>query len=58
MDARHVALEGHSRYGKATMVAVAYETRLWTAYVSSSGEVGAKLNRRNWRGVNSMRASA
>jgi hypothetical protein len=48
VDARHIALEGHSRYGKATMVAMAYEPRLWTAYVSSSGEVGAKINRRNW----------
>ena len=48
IDARHVALEGHSRYGKATLVAMAYEPRLWTAYVSSSGEGGAKLHRRNW----------
>ncbi len=48
LDARHVALEGHSRYGKATLVAMAYEPRLWTAYVSSSGEGGAKLNRRDW----------
>jgi hypothetical protein len=48
VDARHVALEGHSRYGKATLVAMAYEPRLWTAYVSSSGEGGAKLHRRNW----------
>lgn len=48
VDAKHVALEGHSRYGKATIVAMAYEPRLWTAYVSSSGEGGAKLHRRNW----------
>jgi hypothetical protein len=48
VDAKHVALEGHSRYGKATLVAIAYEPRLWTAYVSSSGEGGAKLNRRDW----------
>jgi hypothetical protein len=48
VDARHIALEGHSRYGKATIVAMAYEPRLWTAYVSSSGEGGAKLHRRNW----------
>jgi hypothetical protein len=48
VDAKHVALEGHSRYGKATLVAMAYEQRLWTAYVSSSGEGGAKLNRRDW----------
>ena len=48
VDARHIALEGHSRYGKATIVSMAYEPRLWTAYVSSSGEGGAKLNRRDW----------
>jgi hypothetical protein len=48
VDARHVALEGHSRYGKATLVSMAYEPRLWAAYVSSSGEGGAKLHRRNW----------
>ena len=48
VDARHVALEGHSRYGKATIVAMAYEPRLAIAYVSSSGEGGAKLSRRNW----------
>jgi hypothetical protein len=27
---------------------MAYEPRLWTAYVSSSGEGGAKLHRRDW----------
>jgi len=48
VDAKHIALEGHSRYGKATIVTMAYENRLWTAYVSSSGEGGAKLHRRNW----------
>jgi hypothetical protein len=48
VDAKHIALEGHSRYGKATLVTMAYEPRLWTAYVSSSGEGGAKLNRRDW----------
>ena len=41
-------LVGHSRYGKATIVAMAYDQRFWTAYVSSSGEGGAKLHRRNW----------
>ena len=48
VDARQVALEGHSRWGKATIVAMAYDPRFWTAYVSSSGEGGAKMNRRNW----------
>ncbi len=48
VDAKHVAVEGHSRYGKATIVAVAYDQRFWTGYVSSSGEGGVKLNRRDW----------
>jgi hypothetical protein len=48
VDAKRVGLEGHSRYGKATLVAMAYEPRLAIAYVSSSGEGGAKLHRRNW----------
>ena len=32
----------------AAIVTLAYEPRMWTAYVSSSGEGGAKLHRRNW----------
>jgi hypothetical protein len=48
VDPTHVALEGHSRWGKAALVALAYDQRFWTAYVSSSGEGGAKLHRRNW----------
>jgi hypothetical protein len=47
-DAKHVAVEGHSRYGKAAVVTLAYDQRFWTAYVSSSGEGGAKLHRRIW----------
>ena len=47
VDARKVAIEGHSRYGKAALVTLAYEPRMATAFVSSSGEGGAKLHRRN-----------
>ena len=47
VDAKQVSLEGHSRYGKATLVAMAYEPRLAVAFVSSSGEGGAKLHRRD-----------
>jgi hypothetical protein len=47
VDAKRVGLEGHSRYGKATLVAMAYDSRFAIAYVSSSGEGGAKLHRRN-----------
>jgi hypothetical protein len=48
VDAKHVGMEGHSRYGKATAVAMAYDSRFAAAFVSSSGEGGLKLNRRNW----------
>jgi hypothetical protein len=48
VDAKQVALEGHSRYGKAVLVAMAYDQRFAVAFVSSSGEGGAKLHRRNW----------
>ncbi len=47
VNAKMVGLEGHSRYGKATIVAMAYEPRLVIAFVSSSGAGGAKLHRRN-----------
>jgi (4-O-methyl)-D-glucuronate---lignin esterase len=48
VDAKHVGIEGHSRYGKATAVTLAYDQRFAVAFVSSSGEGGLKLNRRNW----------
>jgi hypothetical protein len=48
VDAKQVGLEGHSRWGKATIVAMAFDQRFAIAYVSSSGEGGAKLHRRNW----------
>ena len=47
VDAKHVGIEGHSRYGKATIVTMAYDPRFAIAFVSSSGEGGAKLLRRN-----------
>ena len=48
VDAKRVALEGHSRYGKGTIVAMAYEPRLAVAFVSSSGAGGAKIMRRTY----------
>ncbi len=47
LDAKHVGIEGHSRYGKAALATMAYEPRFAIAYVSSSGEGGAKLHRRD-----------
>jgi hypothetical protein len=48
VDAKRIGIEGHSRYGKATAVAMAYDPRFAVAFVSSSGAGGLKLNRRNW----------
>ena len=48
VDAHHVAIEGHSRRGKAALVAMAYEPRFVVAYVSSSGAGGADLARRRF----------
>ena len=48
VDAKQVGLEGHSRYGKATAVAMADDPRFAISFVSSSGEGGLKLHRRNW----------
>jgi hypothetical protein len=45
VDARQVAIEGHSRLGKAALVAMAYDPRFAVLYSSSSGEGGAKLYR-------------
>ena len=48
VDARRVGIEGVSRYGKAALVAMAYDTRFAVVLVGSSGEGGAKLHRRNF----------
>ena len=48
VDAKQVGIEGHSRYGKAALVAMANDPRFAIAYISSSGEAGAKLFRRNF----------
>lgn len=47
-DASRVAVHGHSRYGKAALVAMAFDERIATAFISSSGEAGAKLWRRHF----------
>lgn len=48
IDANKIAISGHSRYGKAALVTMAYDTRFAIGYISSSGEGGAKLHRRNY----------
>ncbi len=48
VDAHHVAIEGHSRFGKTALVAMAYDQRFAVAYINSSGAGGAKLARRHF----------
>jgi hypothetical protein len=48
VDANHVGIEGVSRYGKAALITMAFDTRFALVLVGSSGEGGAKLHRRNW----------
>lgn len=48
VDAKHVGIEGLSRYGKAAIVAMAYEPRFAIGFIGSSGEGGLKIHRRNF----------
>lgn len=48
IDPYKVGIEGHSRYGKAAAVTMAYDLRFAIAYISSSGAGGVKLHRRNY----------
>ena len=48
VDAKQVGITGHSRYGKAALVTMAYDQRFAIGYISSSGAGGAALYRRNW----------
>ena len=38
-----IGIQGHSRYGKAALVAMAYDPRIAIGFISSSGAGGAKL---------------
>lgn len=46
VNARRVTIEGLSRYGKAALVAMAYDERFAVGLIGSSGAGGAKLLRR------------
>jgi hypothetical protein len=48
VDAKHVGIEGLSRYGKAALVTMAYDQRFAIGLIGSSGAGGAKLFRRNF----------
>ncbi|MDQ3846984.1 MAG: acetylxylan esterase [Bacteroidota bacterium] len=46
VDTKRLGIEGLSRYGKATIVTMAYEPRFAIAFVGSSGAGGTKILRR------------
>ena len=46
VDAKRLAIEGLSRYGKAALVAMAFEPRFSLGFIGSSGAGGAKILRR------------
>ena len=48
VDAKHVGIDGVSRYGKAALITMAFDTRFALVLVGSSGEGGAKPHRRNF----------
>lgn len=48
VDAKRVGIEGLSRYGKAALVAMAYDERFKIGFIGSSGQGGAKLQRRDF----------
>jgi hypothetical protein len=48
VDAAKIGVTGHSRYGKAALVAMAYDQRMFIAFPSDAGSLGTKMNRRHW----------
>lgn len=48
VDPARIAIEGTSRYGKAALVAMAFEPRISLGFIGSSGAGGAALLRRNF----------
>ena len=48
VDARKIAVQGHSRLGKTVLWASALDERIAAVYSSCSGEMGAALARRDW----------
>jgi hypothetical protein len=48
VDAKRIAVQGHSRIGKTALWASALDERIAAVYASCSGEMGAALARRDW----------
>ncbi len=59
VDGKRVGIAGHSRYGKAALITMAYDPRFAIGYISSSGEGGAKLYRHIYgEGVGNIAATS
>jgi hypothetical protein len=48
VDAKKIAVQGHSRLGKTVLWASAMDARIAAVFSSCSGEMGAALARRDW----------
>lgn len=48
INPKGIGLSGHSRYGKATLYAAAFDDRISIAFPSDAGSLGTKMNRRHW----------
>ena len=48
VDAKRIAIQGHSRLGKTVLWASAIDQRIAAVFSSCSGEMGAALARRDW----------
>ena len=48
VDAKRIAIQGHSRLGKTVLWASAKDARIAAMFSSCSGEMGAALARRDW----------
>jgi hypothetical protein len=48
VDAKQIGIEGHSRYGKAALLAAAIDQRWAIVFASCAGEGGTKLSRRDY----------
>jgi hypothetical protein len=48
VDATRIGLQGHSRFGKATLVSAAYDERIAAAYPSCAGALGTSWARMTW----------
>jgi hypothetical protein len=48
VDATHIGVSGHSRYGKTTIASMAFDPRIFIAYPSCAGSLGYKIIRRQW----------